>query len=55
MSSEVAVEGVGVGEGLAAHRAGLQVLSRMRSHVVLQLLLFGEYHTAHLTSSSFLA
>jgi hypothetical protein len=53
--SEVAVESVGVGESPAADEAGLEILPRVSSHVILQLLLFREHHAAHLTRLSFFA
>ena len=53
VGGQVAVEGVGVGEGLVAHQTGLHVLPRVRPHVVLQLLLLGEDHAAYLACLSF--
>ncbi len=53
--SEVAVESVGVGESPAADEAGLEILPRVSSHVILQLLLFREHHAAHLTRLAFFA
>jgi hypothetical protein len=49
------VEGVGVGESALAHQARLQVLSRVGSHMVLELLLLREHHATHLTRLSLFA
>jgi len=44
-----------VGEGLVADQAGLEILPRVGSHMILQLLLFREHHAAHLARLSLLA